>query len=1320
MTNARFITRPAEAYRSLEQQTLKDLGKYFPQLGLDSLALYTVYELFNATERDLELMADQVLALDLGNELTDELDLGLLDPAKQDHFLGIAAKEGQFDQRADAALENLRLLEPDSQAVIRTARLYAFETAKPEKQQEAAQALASYLLNPIVEEIKDFSRLALDLDAHVEPLRDYSGFNELDAEGLEAFIAEEGLAMSPEDLKLLQEETRKMGRAPSEVEVKVLDTYWSDHCRHQTFYSKLSKIENRSVRYKEELDRLLVRYEELRQANNRADCEPTLMDLATIAARELKRQGKLDRLEVSDEINACSIYVDVDTPQGIETWLLMFKNETHNHPTEIEPFGGAGTCLGGGIRDPLSGRAYVYQACRISGAGNIATPFEETLPGKLPQALISSQAAKGYSDYGNQIGIASTGVRELVHPGYVAKRMELGAVMAAAPRENVRRVQPSAGDIVVLVGARTGRDGVGGATGSSQAADRETARRAGSEVQKGNPPAEAGILRLFRRPEVAKTILKCNDFGAGGVSVAVGELADSLDIDLDKLPCKYPGLNAMELAISESQERMACLIAEKDREFFLRACLEEDLEATVIAKVTDSGFLRMSYRGQTIFELSRAFIEQNGADRYQEVVLEDLEEIPKTPSCVLADLTAERLMDHLALAEHGSQPGLAEQFDFSVGRSTVFAPYGGSYQKTPEQVSVQTLPVEGGTSTVSVMTYGYSPALAERSPYIMGAYSVIEALSKLTAAGLDYRECFLSNQEFFRSLDDDPVLWGRVTQSLLGLLEAETAFGLASVGGKDSMSGSFEDLNVPDTLLTFAFMSAEAEELVSGCLPEERSELYYLPHQAGAEMVPNYEQLKANFAAVRNLSRQGKLLAAAAIRAGGLTETLAKMCLGNRVEIELEPDLEQLEVFANAPGGIVIALEPNGDVPDELTELPLFYFLGESEYNENAFSADRTYLYWNDDLETSLDELEEALTRAYRELYPLNTGLAEGSRALSETAAQPATDIREISWMHRSNRKLLGKVDSENYEPLPVKVLIPVFYGQNGYYDLAEAFRAGYAEVELINIRRLSPELIKSDRQAFIKALATSDVLALGGSYHLADYPASAAQYMGSFLGQEDVLKALVAFVQRDGLILGIDNGFQALVQCGLLPYGLENPKLAAYKDPELKDTWAEQLPKQEAASFAEQSSVRFAPNPLARHTARLVETIVRSNSSPWFFNAPIATMHYLPYSTSWGQLLIDPDEAEELFERGQIAAQYCDPYGSPSMEAPWNPSAAEEAIEAITSPCGRILGKMTHPERSHQDLFLNVPGNKEQDIFRQAVYFVRLRKGAKAQEKDS
>lgn len=1281
----RFFIRKKEGFRDAER-ALKNTLLALPGVRFHQLSHYSVYDAFELKSAEREVLAHKVLADHLVDEIVDGETIRHL--LRSLPYLAVQYREGQFDPRASAAEATLRLLLPQSRVSIRSAHLYFFEGLEDPAMLEA---IRHYLINPVDACEKDFADFTLRQEGEARPLKNYSRLLSLAPEDLEAFIQKEGLAMSAADLALVQSYFRdEEKRAPSEVELRVLDTYWSDHCRHTTFNTRLPEIHVGNSPYAATYRQLLDRWQTLRQANGRGAKAPTLMDLATIAARDRLRRGRSAAQEVSAEINACSIHTTVHRNDGREIpYLLQFKNETHNHPTEIEPFGGAATCLGGAIRDPLSGRAYVYQALRLSGAGNINTPLAETLPHKLPQQRISTEACRGYSSYGNQIGLATTKVREFVHPGYVAKRLELGAVVAAVPEANVQRAEPRPGDCVVLVGGATGRDGIGGATGSSKSHNQSSLQTSGAEVQKGNPLTERALLRLFRNPEAARLIRRCNDFGAGGVAVAVGELAPSLDIDLDQVPVKYQGLNAMELAISESQERMAVLLDAGDAEHFIQLAAAENLSAVVLAKVTAGGRLRMFCSGEKVLDIARSFLDTNGAARQQKVEIDDGGEAAPAPWHKLsaAELDKESILAQLRTANSGSQEGMTEQFDSSIGRSTVLMPLGGFYEKTEEAVSAQTLPAAGGTSTASVMAYGFSPRLADLSPYLTGAYSVVEAMSRLVAAGVDPQDVWLSCQEFFPHLGDDPHKWGRVVAALLGLLEAQEALDVAAIGGKDSMSGTYETMEVPGTIVSFAIAATEASSVISATLPAAPCTLCYLPHPALPDGRPNYPVLRRHFADFHRFAGSGKVLAAMPILAGGLLESVSKMALGNRCGLCLHLD-EAGELAASPLGGLIYAVAP-GSVPPE--DLPA------DSLQIGHYAAQLPGIAYTDDASCMLSfaSIEEALESAYRPVYPL---LPSRDGGTLPAFARPATSEREKT--AEGSKESEGNVSSSQLSPedsallgaLPtdrgklaelcaqVQVLIPLFPGTNCEYDTSDAFTDAGARVRQLPIRNLTAALSRQDEASFLRELEKSQILALVGGFSMGDEPDGTAKYIAAFLSSPAVCAGIQAFLARKGLIIGICNGFQALVKAGWLPYG----------DP---------------ARQRDDSPVLF-NNRQGRHISRIVRTRVSSRHSPWLADTRVGQIYMTPVSHGEGRLLLNLEEARQLFATDQVAFQYVDEAGQPTLVHPWNPNGSLCAIEGLLSADGHILGRMGHAERYRPGLMKNIPGDKEQPVFASGVRY--------------
>lgn len=1313
-----IFVRKKEGFRDAERAALSSLNR-LPGIKLQKLALFNIYAVSEATPEEYECLSRRILSDPLVDDVLTSEEVRKF--VQGGDSLGISSLEGQYDQRRDAAEQCLRLFFPESELRVHSSVFYFFDRKLSETERKT---LRLQLINPLENrEVKLSDWLEAEAAGRpVFPTEDrsrcenvpvYTGFCELDEAGLENFIQEHGLAMNVDDLRLIRDEFRREKREPNDLEIKVLDTYWSDHCRHTTFNTELYDIRNESRRFKDELDASLARYQALRQANGRSEKPLCLMDIATIMSRELRRRGLLKEQEISNEINACSVRIKAKRlSDGVEEpWLLMFKNETHNHPTEIEPYGGAATCLGGAIRDPLSGRAWVYQALRLSGAGDINTPLEATLPGKLPQREISLRAARGFSSYGNQIGLASTKVRELFHPGYVAKHMEVGAVVAAVPEARLRRAEPRPGDRVLLLGGRTGRDGVGGATGSSKAHTEASLSHCGSEVQKGNPVNERKLQRLFRRADVAPLIRSCNDFGAGGVAVAVGELADGLCIHLERVPLKYAGLSPAEIAVSESQERMAVLLAPQDVAAFIAAAHEENLEATEIAEVTAERRLRMFMGKQVVLDLSREFLDTNGAPRRQRVRLCDPEKaFWQEPSpCTARNLQRVTLLDWFKQANHGLQQGLVEQFDASIGRSTVLFPYGGRYQASEEAVSAQTLPMDGGSSTASLLAYGFRPELADISPYLMGAYSTVEAVSVLVAAGADPAHIYLSCQEYFRRLDQQEKAWGEVLQALLGSLDAQDAFAIAAIGGKDSMSGSFEKWHVPPTLVSFGVAAVPTSDVLSATLPPLKAGqtlyLYYLPHRPLANACPDYAALRHLYKSFHAMQATGTVAAASSERPGGLAVTLAKMALGNRVGLRLSEECGGLELLNNAPGGLVYAsFLPPEELPEEVGSVTRL-LLAKSDAQVDGIA-------WNENVLTTFDEMQAALGWAYNRVFPplgaentedcslsrdVLTGQACAPKKLTANSEEFCADKKDN--LNPENSKGLCMDGAKGFAPaLPhlssgnrleglVHVLLPVFPGTNCEFDTAEAFSAAGADCEMLLIRNLTPEMAAADLRRFLKKLKRSQILALSGGFSFGDEPDGSAKFIVNFLKTPAVTAAILEFVREDRLVLGICNGFQALLKSGFLPYG--NPDKQRSDSPTL---------------FFNQQG---------RHISRMARTQLCTDPgrSPWLDGLCPGQIDIVPVSHGEGRFLVSEAEAQQLFARGQIAFRYVDEHNRIAESAPWNPNGSAYAVEGLISEDGRILGKMGHSERVREGLFKNIPGIGVQKIFANAVRYCRQRK---------
>lgn len=1105
------------------------------------------------------------------------------------------------------------------------------------------EAVKNYLLNPVDSRFKDIT-LPLEVQAFSvsdKTISNLDFFETYQADDFAAYKAEQGLAMEVDDLLFIQDYFKSIGRVPTETELKVLDTYWSDHCRHTTFETELKNIDFSASKFQKQLQATYDKYIAMRDELGRSEKPQTLMDMATIFGRYERANGRLDDMEVSDEINACSVEIEVDVDGVKEPWLLMFKNETHNHPTEIEPFGGAATCIGGAIRDPLSGRSYVYQAMRISGAGDITTPIAETRAGKLPQQVISKTAAHGYSSYGNQIGLATTYVREYFHPGFVAKRMELGAVVGAAPKENVVREKPEAGDVVVLLGGKTGRDGVGGATGSSKVQTVESVETAGAEVQKGNAIEERKIQRLFRDGNVTRLIKKSNDFGAGGVCVAIGELADGLEIDLDKVPLKYQGLNGTEIAISESQERMSVVVGPSDVDAFIAACNKENIDAVVVATVTEKPNLVMTWNGETIVDLERCFLDTNGVRVVVDakVVDKDLT-VPEARTTSAETLEAD-MLKVLSDLNHASQKGLQTIFDSSVGRSTVNHPIGGRYQITPTESSVQKLPVQYGvTTTASVMAQGYNPYIAEWSPYHGAAYAVIEATARLVATGADWSRARFSYQEYFERMDKQAERFGQPVSALLGSIEAKIQFGLPSIGGKDSMSGTFEELTVPPTLVAFGVTTADSRKVLSPEFKAAGENIYYIPGQAISEDI-DFDLIKANFSQFEAIQAQHKITAASAVKYGGVLESLALMTFGNRIGASVEIAELDSSLTAQLGGFVFTSVEEIADVVK----------IGQTQ-------ADFTVTVNGNDLAGA--SLLSAFEGKLEEVYPTEFEQVDAIEEVPAVVSDVVIKAKEI----------IEK---------PV-VYIPVFPGTNSEYDSAKAFEQVGASVNLVPFVTLNEAAIAESVDTMVANIAKANIIFFAGGFSAADEPDGSAKFIVNILLNEKVRAAIDSFIEKGGLIIGICNGFQALVKSGLLPYG----------------------------NFEEagETSPTLFYNDANQHVAKMVETRIANTNSPWLAGVEVGDIHVIPVSHGEGKFVVSASEFAELRDNGQIWSQYVDFDGQPSMDSKYNPNGSVNAIEGITSKNGQIIGKMGHSERWEDGLFQNIPGNKDQKLFESAVKY--------------
>ena len=1143
---------------------------------------------------------------------------------------------GQFDQRADSCAECIQLISGGDRPSVLSAKVYLLDG---DVSGEALAAIKRYVINPVESREASLEARASLAVSYPEPpdVQRIEGFTKLDRAGLEKLIASMGLAMDADDAEFCRSYFARVGRDPTVTEVRVLDTYWSDHCRHTTFSTIIddAALGDTQVRGSYE------NYLRIRRELGREDRPVTLMDIATIGAKYLRQTGKLKALDESEEINACSIHITVDNGGVEEPWLLMFKNETHNHPTEIEPFGGAATCIGGAIRDPLSGRAYVYQAMRITGAGDPTVPVEDTLPNKLPQRKLCTGAAAGYSSYGNQIGLATGLVDEIYHPGYVAKRMEIGAVVAAAPEKNVVRARPEPGDVVILLGGRTGRDGMGGATGSSKAHDSHSLTDCGAEVQKGNAPVERKLQRLFRNGDVTRMIKRCNDFGAGGVSVAIGELAPGLDIDLDRVKRKYAGLDGTELAISESQERMAVVVSERNEAAFLAAAEAENLEATTVASVSAEPRLRMTWRGQIVCDIDRAFLDTNGAEKHAKVSVAPMDVADRSPEVPGASLGG-KLEGLMGSLECCSRRGLAERFDSTIGAATVLMPFGGVYQLTPAQCMAAKVPVTGETTTCSAMAWGFEPRVSEQNPY-RGAYlAVAESIARLVASGFGHEGVYLSFQEYFERLRTAPERWGKPFAALLGALDAQLAFGAGAIGGKDSMSGSFEELDVPPTLVSFAVTAGSTGGVVSPEFKRAGDRIAYMsadPFDAAATV--------ALWEEIESLMRAGKVRAAWSVGTGGIAEGLCKMSFGNRLGVALDAGFEAGRLFGWDFGGFILELEPDCGAGETLGTVTAEY----------AFTAGGESV--------SLADVQRAWESRLEGVYP--------------HLSAPGQDVVPVEPVSFS---AAGRAVPVVRTPRP-HALIPVFPGTNCEYDTARALTRAGAEPEILVIRNLSPADVEDSLERMAEALGRSQMLVIPGGFSGGDEPDGSGKLINAFFRREKLSDAVHELLYgRDGLILGICNGFQALIKLGLVPFG------------RIVET--------------DGNCPTLTYNAIGRHQSRLVRTRVCSNLSPWLSKCAVGDIHTVAISHGEGRFVCPPELLAQLRANGQLATQYVDLDGEPSMDLRYDPNGSVLAVEGITSADGRVFGKMGHSERSGLGLYANVPGDKLQPIFEGGVEYFK------------
>ncbi len=1217
----------------VEAQQLKgELTEILGIKGIEALRIINRYDVEGIDKELFRSCVPTVFSEPQVDVTYDEL------PASDGAVFAVEFLPGQFDQRADSASECVQLISQGERPAVRSAKVYMISGALDEA---AIDAIKHYVVNPVEARIAslDLPETLYMETPEPQPVEVLDGFRELDEAGLAAFISERGLAMDEADIAFCQQYFRDEDRDPTITEIRVIDTYWSDHCRHTTFGTVLDDVTIDDAVVQQAFDR----YMEMRHELGRDTKPVCLMDMGTIGAKYLKKTGVMTDVDESEEINACTVKVKVDVDGEDQDWLFLFKNETHNHPTEIEPFGGAATCVGGAIRDPLSGRSYVYQAMRVTGAGNIYLPVSETLPGKLPQSVISKKAAAGYSSYGNQIGLATTHVREIYHDDYVAKRLEVGAVVGAVKAANVRRERPAPGDRIIMFGGRTGRDGIGGATGSSKEHNVKSLETCGSEVQKGNAPEERKLERLFRRPEVTRLVKKSNDFGAGGVSVAIGELADGLDIYLDRVKTKYSGLNSTELAISESQERMSVVIEAKDMEEFMGYCREENIEAVHVADVTDTARMRMFNGDRKVVDLSREFIDSAGAKHYAEAKIGEVENRDPFVREVAGESLAERFVNNLKDNNVVSQRGLIEMFDSTIGRSTVLMPFGGRMQRSETQVSVQKLPTDGYTDTASVMAFGYNPYVASWSPYHGAAYAVVEAAAKVVAAGARYDRMRYSYQEYFERMTKNPESWGKPLSALLGALKMQVELGLPSIGGKDSMSGTFQQINVPPMLMAFGITTVDARTVISTDLKGAGHRIYLIRHTPLECRMPDTAQLKENFTFVSSQIEAGKILSAWSVGFGGVAEGLAKMAFGNGIGAEVTMD--EAKLYEYSYGSILVECEGTLEYP----------------YAEQlGFTVAEEALTVNG-VKMPLEELYKANTEKFAAVYPdkgRNTATVMTSAPAPKTFVYPGEAVEHP------------------------QVYIPVFPGTNCDYDTAKAFRKAGAEVEMSVLCNIGGDDILRSIAEMKEHIRRAHIFVLSGGFSSGDEPDGSAKFIVNVLNNKDIRDEIHALIDRGGLILGICNGFQALVKSGLLPYG--------------------------RLGMVTKDSPTLFRNDINRHISQIVTTRVATTASPWLAGFRPGDLHSIAVSHGEGKFVVSEELAKELFANGQVAFQYADADGNPTAEAPCNPNGSQYAIEGLVSRNGQILGKMGHTERYETNLFKNIAGNKEQSLFSNAVNYFR------------
>lgn len=1252
MAIKRLFVEKKEGFDIEARALCRDLKENLGLSGLARVRIINRYDVEGISDAELEMTKDTVFAEpQVDNISFEELEI------RNGKFFATEYLPGQFDQRADSAAQCIQIMTGGDKPIVRTAKVIVLCGEVSDADTEIA---ANYCINPVESRRAGFEKPETLNDKSDEPddVKIIDGFTQLDDNGLKAVISEMGLAMDFDDISFCRTYFRDIEkRNPSVTEIRMIDTYWSDHCRHTTFSTILDNVEIEDEVIADAYKEYIKSREYVYAGKNQKDI--CLMDVATIAVKELKKRGLLTALDESEEINACSINVKIDMEDGTkEDWLVMFKNETHNHPTEIEPFGGAATCLGGAIRDPLSGRSYVYQAMRVTGSGDPRKTLAETMKGKLPQRKITVGAAQGYSSYGNQIGLATGKVSEIYNEGYVAKRMEIGAVIAAAPKKNVVRETPEAGDVVILLGGMTGRDGCGGATGSSKAHDDTSLESCGAEVQKGNAPVERKLQRLFRKSEVTSMIRRCNDFGAGGVSVAVGELADGLMINLDNVPKKYDGLDGTELAISESQERMAVVVRASDVEKFKEEADKENLDAVCVAEVTDTNRLVMKWRGRVICDISRDFLNTNGAEKHSDACIKQ-----NDFSDGLFEFNTEgasykeKILNMLGDINIASQQGLVERFDSTIGAGSVFMPYGGKYQLTPQQNMVAKIPaLHKETDTATVMAYGYNPRISEKNQFLGAMYAVIESVTAAVAAGADYKDIYLTFQEYFEKLGTDAKRWGKPLSALLGAYTAQEKLGLGAIGGKDSMSGSFNDIDVPPTLVSFAVAPLSASKAVSNEFKGEDNLVFMLSPKYDENNIPVFESLKQLYDMVYMMMSDDKIKlinSAWSVGIGGAMEGICKMALGNKIGFEFNGCCDKSQLFNAKYGSLIIevkGLGATGTMGDMVDVIKLGHTIKEPKI---VICGE----------EIAIDEIETAWTKPLEAIFPTKADFED-------------VGMKKFTYGERINicpREKFAKP----------RIFIPAFPGTNCEYDSARAFERAGGVPDVQIFKNLRAEHIKESIDTFVKSINEAQIIMLPGGFSGGDEPDGSGKFIKAAFENERVRDAVMELLNnRDGLMLGICNGFQALIKLGLVPYG------------EIRR--------------ADDTCPTLTFNTIGRHVSRIATTRISSVKSPWFSGVDLGDIHQIAISHGEGRFVASPEVIAEMERNGQIATQYVNMDGEPTYDMPYNPNGSYYAIEGITSPDGRVLGKMGHSERFKENVFKNIPGNKDQKIFESGVKYFK------------